>query len=309
MRVLVTGSEGLVGATLVDWLRARGDEVVDFDIQKDGSDIRDADAVQRAMAGCDGVVHLAAVSRVAWGEADPDLCDDINITGTSVILQAAVAAENRPWVLFASSREIYGDPDAFPVREDARVAPVNTYGRSKAAGEGLVRAAAAEGLRCAILRLSNVYGTPNDHPDRAVPSLLWRAVQGEELRISGEDHFFDFVHVEDCARGLMMVIDRLQAGIETPPLHLATGVRTSLGALARAALATAASASALKVLPSRSFDVAGFQGDPTRASDILGWRAEIDLDEGLRRLRAIMIARGRPFDPVEMPPHRRDGSH
>lgn len=301
MRLLITGSLGLVGASMLNRLRQAGIDVVEFDIRKDGHDIRDREAVRRAIAGCDGVVHLAAISRVAWGETDPALCDDINITGTAVILDAAAMEPKRPWVLFASSREIYGDPAAFPVREDAAMAPLNTYGRSKAEGEKLVTAAAAGGLRTAIVRLSNVYGTANDHPDRAVPSLLGRAVRGEELRISGENHFFDFVHVDDCVRGLMMVIERLQGGIETPPLHLATGIRTTLGELARAAIATAQSASELKVLPSRSFDVAGFQGDPARAAEVLGWHAEIGLDEGLRRLRDIMVARGRPLDPVEMP--------
>lgn len=301
MRLLITGSRGLVGATLLETLRRAGIEAVEFDIRKDRRDIRNPVAVRQAMAGCDGVVHLAAISRVACGEADPALCDDINITGTAVILDAALGAAHRPWVLFASSREIYGDPDVFPVREDAPMAPVNAYGRSKAEGEKLVAAAAAEGLRTAIIRFSNVYGTGNDHPDRAVPSLLWRAVQGKELQISGENHFFDFVHVEDCARGLMTVIDRLQAGRDTPPLHLATGIRTTLDELARAARAVAQSASPLKILPSRSFDVAGFQGDPARAAEVLGWHARIGLEEGLRRLRDIMVQRARPLDPVEMP--------
>ncbi len=302
MRYLVTGSEGLVGASLSETLRQAGHEVVEFDLRKDGRDIRDPATVSAAAKDCDGIIHLAAVSRVAWGEADPALCDEINITGTSVILDAALRAEPRPWVLFASSREVYGDPDAFPVSEEAHVAPVNTYGRSKAEGERLVHAAADQGLRSAIIRLSNVYGNRNDHPDRAVPSLLWRAVQGLDLRISGEDHFFDFVHVDDCVRGLMKVMDRLSAGIETPPLHLATGVRTTLGELARAAIAIAQSESPLTVLPSRSFDVAGFVGDPTRAAQVLGWRAAIPLDEGLRQLRVQMLAAGQPMDPVEMPP-------
>ena len=304
-RILVTGSRGLVGSSLVVALRDAGHAIVTFDMRDDGSDIRDADAVRAALAGCDGIVHLAAVSRVGWGEDDPALCNDINIRGTDVLLQAALAAPARPWFLFASSREVYGDPVAFPVPEDAAIQPVNTYGRSKAAGERLVGRAAAEGLRVAIIRLSNVYGTQNDHPDRAVPALLWRAIAGLDLRITGADHFFDFVHVGDCVRGLMLVIDRLSAGAGTRTIHLATGVRTSLGDLAGAVRRIAHSSAALTVAPSRSFDVAGFQGDPARAAAELGWTARIDLAQGLHKLLAIMIARGRPLDAVEMPANRR----
>lgn len=302
MKVLVTGSSGLIGREVVARLARDGHEAVPFDVVEDGSDIRDASALAAAMQGCDGVMHLAAVSRVAWGEAAPALCDDVNIVGTRILLEVIGQRLQRPWLVFASSREVYGDPDDVPVSESAPMQPVNTYGRSKAEGERMIEAARAEGLSAAIVRLSNVYGTVHDHPDRAVPSLLWRSYKGEDLRLSGVNAFFDFVHVDDTARGLVMAAQKLAEGADQlPTVHLATGVATSLGELARLTLEVAMSPSSITVLPARSFDVKGFCGNPARAAEVLGWQAEIPLAEGLRRYLEILKTRGRPLDPVEMP--------
>ena len=138
-KVLVTGSEGLIGSELVKILRSKGYEIARLDIcsvdRLSQGDVRDRLAVTRAIAGCIGVIHLAAVSRVLWGESDPELCWETNVRGTENILMAAAELNQKPWVIFSSSREVYGQPDCLPVVEDATLAPVNIYGRSKVAGE------------------------------------------------------------------------------------------------------------------------------------------------------------------------------
>ena len=118
MRILVTGSSGLIGRKLVAVLLAEGLQVVRYDLST-GQDICDPVQMTQALAGCDGVIHLAAVSRVAWGETDPSLCRHVNVTGTAVLLQALLAQPKAPWIVFASSREVYGDPAALPVAETA----------------------------------------------------------------------------------------------------------------------------------------------------------------------------------------------
>lgn len=302
MRVLVTGSSGLVGDVLTRRFSEKGIHVVPFDLRAGGADIRDAAALREAMRGCDGVIHLAAVSRVAWGEADPDLCRAINEEGTANVADAALSQPHRPFLIHASSREVYGNLARLPARESDAAAPHNAYGRSKVASERIVGDAAGLGLPVGILRLSNVYGTTNDHPDRAVPSLLWNAIRGQDLRISGADIFFDFVHVEDCVRGFLALTERLAARRESvPAIHLTTGVATSLGKLAEMAIGTAGGAASVTAAPSRSFDVSGFVGDPALAGRLLGWRHHIDLAEGLSRLRDDLIQRGRALDPVPMP--------
>lgn len=301
MKIVVTGSAGLVGGVLCPALASAGHDVVPFDLRDRGYDILDPVALAKAVRACDGIIHLAAVSRVAWGEADPALCMQVNVDGTEAVVKAAEAAPRKPWVILASSREIYGVLATLPARESDPVAPLNTYGRSKAGSEAAVLRANARGLRTAILRLSNVYGSVNDHPDRAVPSLLWRAMQGLELRITGGGTFFDFVHVDDCVEGFIAAVERLDRGESVEPLHFVTGIATTLSELAEVARRVAASSSPIIVDPARSFDVSGFVGDPARAAEVLGWQAHIALEAGVQRLRADLVRRGCAMGEAVMP--------
>ncbi|MCA9690986.1 MAG: NAD-dependent epimerase/dehydratase family protein, partial [Myxococcales bacterium] len=241
---------------------------------------------------CDGIVHLAAVSRVVWGERDPANCRATNVGGTYNVIDAALSSPRRPWIVFASSREVYGEPAALPVREDAPLCPINLYGETKVAGERLVDDARAAGLNTSVVRLSNVYGSIDDHGDRVVPAFVRRAVEGKPLRIDGPDHTFDFTHVDDTVRGISAVIDGLVAGQRLPPIHLLTGVPTTLGELAAVAVDLAASRSPLVHAPPRSYDVARFYGDPSRARALLGWQPRVQLREGIARF--IAAVRGSP---------------
>jgi UDP-glucose 4-epimerase len=287
--ILVTGSEGLVGSGLWPLLRRLGHEVRHFDLRAQGhqrGDTRRLAEVQRAVHDVDGVVHLAAVSRVVWGERDPVACWATNVDGTSNVIEACLSQARPPWVLFASSREVYGQADELPVAEHAPLRPVNIYGRSKVAGEDLVLAARARGLRTAVVRLANVYGSPDDHADRVVPAFARAAARGAELRVDGPDHTFDFTHLDDVVEGLGRLVGRLESGAcDLPPIHLLPGRPTTLGDLARLAIEVAESGSCVRVAPPRSYDVSQFYGDPSLAASVLGgWRATVTLREGLSRL-------------------------
>lgn len=289
--ILITGSHGLVGTGLRQLFAAQGHAVRSFDLRapKDEGcgDVCDRGALDRAVDECSGIIHLAAVSRVIWGERDPDLCRATNIGGVRNVIRAALSSKRRPWLIFASSREVYGEPESLPVREDAPLRPVNVYGETKIAGEQMIISARQEGLGTAILRLSNVYGSRHDHADRVVPAFARQAVVGAPLRIDGADHTFDFTHIDDTARGVAAAAELLASGErDLPPVHLLTGRPTTLGALAAAAVDIAGSASPLRPGPPRSYDVARFFGDPQRARELLGWEARVSLHDGLSRLVA-----------------------
>ncbi|NJO33035.1 MAG: SDR family oxidoreductase, partial [Rhodospirillales bacterium] len=228
MRVLVTGGLGLVGTALVDRLRRNGTEVrvADVRVPPGGNgfgDVVDALRLARLAQGCTGIVHLAAVSRVLWGERDPDLCWQVNVQGTSNVLRVALLTDARPWVLFSSSREVYGEPESLPVSEDHPLRPINTYGRAKAEGERLVEAARHYGLRAAIVRFSNVFGSVDDHADRVVPAFARAAALGQPLTVNGWEHTFDFTPLADTVEGLLRLIELLDAERATPPaIHLLT---------------------------------------------------------------------------------------
>lgn len=285
-RVLVTGSAGLIGTALASALRDAGLDVAGLDPRSAApaarGDVLDPAALERAVAGCTGVVHLAAVSRVAWAERDPDACWRTNVDGTRAVVAAAAA--RGAWVLFASSREVYGAVAAWPATEDTPLAPVNIYGRAKVAGERLVADAAASGLPAGVVRLSNVYGRTADHADRVVPAFVRAAIAGAPLHVEGAGHAFDFVYIDDVVRGLLSIIARLRAGEGTPPLQLVTGRSTTLGELARLTVELAGTDAPIVAAPQRTYDVERFFGSGERARQVLGWFPQVAVRDGLARL-------------------------
>lgn len=287
-KILVTGSSGLVGAALVPALRNKGIEVIGLDMRADCAargDVRDVARVFREVARVDGVVHLAAVSRVVWGERDPALCRATNLGGLHNVLDAAARSARAPWVIFASSREVYGQPDSLPVNEDAPLRPMNVYGNVKAEGEHLVTQAQHAGQRACIIRLSNVFGSTSDHADRVVPSFARAAATGADLRVDGLDHTFDFTHIDDVVRGILALIELLGTGDRLPvPIQFVSGKPTTLGELAKLAIRLGGSGSSIRVAEPRNFDVARFYGNPSRAKALLGWQAQVKLGCGLARL-------------------------
>ncbi|MBK7829732.1 NAD(P)-dependent oxidoreductase [Nannocystis sp.] len=289
--VLITGSAGLVGSALTTTLRAHGHRVLSLDLRDPDPhsrvDVRDAQAVHAAVLACTGIVHLAAVSRVIWGERDPGACRATNIDGTRNLLDAALAAPHRPWLIFASSREVYGQPRQLPATEDTPLDPINVYGHTKVAGERMLLAARDQGLRGAIVRLSNVYGSRADHHDRVVPAFVRAAVSGQPLRVDGADHTFDFTHVDDTARGIAMLANHLENGQPPPPpIQFLTGTPTTLGQLAALTVELAGTQAPITHAPPRSYDVAQFHGSPERARQFLDWSPRISLRDGLTRFIA-----------------------
>lgn len=285
-RILITGSQGLIGSALGSCLRSAGYEVADFDIacSRAPMDILDKARLAMAMAECSGVIHLAAVSRVVWGEQDPVRCHQVNVQGTENVLRTASEDPRRPWTLIASSREVYGQAAELPVDESAPFQPLNAYAASKVAAERLAAAYREAGLNVSVVRFSNVYGTITDHSDRVIPMFTRLAAAGSALRVDGGDTTLDFTHIDDVVIALQRIVELLTADRgPMPPTHLVSGRGTKLWELASLAIAEAGHGQ-IKIEPPRPFDVSRFVGAPARAERILGWRATIPLEEGISRM-------------------------
>lgn len=303
-RILVTGSAGLIGAALQHALRRAGHEVRELDCTFHEScpeygDVNSPDMVARAVRDCTGIVHLAAVSRVVWGEQDPGECWRTNVDGTGNVLRAALEAERSPWVVFVSSREVYGQAHCLPVREDAPLHPINIYAHAKVEGERRVFRARERGTQTAIVRLSNAYGSVFDHVDRVVPAFARASAFGLPMTLEGPGNTFDFTHVEDVASGLLSVVARLQRGVmDMPTLHLTTGRPTTLRELAAMANAAGGDRSELIESAHRDFDVSRFVGDPSLAARCLGWRPRVSIEQGVTRMVDAFRTIRPPFDPT-----------
>src|SRR5438445_2369037 len=295
--ILVTGSSGLIGRAFIARMRPAGFQSLRFDIRETAQsafgDLRDNRALERAVADAAGIVHLGGVSRVVWGERDPEQCWAVNVDATRKILALALNSRRRPWLVYASSREVYGQQAVFPVSETAQLMPKNIYARSKVAAEELVLDARKAGLTTAIARFSSVYGDVDDHADRVVPAFAFAAAWGGAMRIDGADCAFDFTHVADVAAGLKKICLALAAGEKSlPALHFVSGVRTSLRELAGLAADLAHCPVQVSLDAPRTFDISEFYGDPARTAAILGWRASTSLHVGLGELIRHFRTRG-----------------
>jgi UDP-glucose 4-epimerase len=314
MRALVTGGAGFIGSHLSRRLVEAGHEVVVLDNLRRGStaaapagarviegDVRDALSLADALPGCDTVFHLAAQSNVMGAVADLDYSFSTNVTGTVNVLRAASDAGVRT-VVFASSREVYGDQRVLPVAEGACTAPRNAYGASKVAGEVYCRSwPESTGMRCAVLRLANVYG-PGDR-DRVIPLWLERAARREPITVYGGQQVLDFIHVE-------LVVEALVRAAATPlpgPVNVGSGKGTPLPALAERIGALAGRHLLLEVEPARGPEVTRFVADVTRMQSLLGIEPPADPLHGLAALWEQAPARGQPAGetpPAAEPPSR-----
>jgi UDP-glucose 4-epimerase len=282
MRVLVTGGAGFIGSHLVDALVERGEEVVVLDNFKRGriehierhldagalalitGDIRDEQTVASCMEGVELVYHLAAQSNVLGAVQDMDYSFTTNVAGTYHVLKAAANAGMRR-LIFASSREVYGDPADIPVREDAQLAAKNPYGASKLAGEAYCRVwQAATGLDCMILRFANVYGSRDR--DRVIPTWLRRAGAGDDLEVFGGSQLLDFIWVGHAVDALLAAATCRNDGA----VNVGSGEGVPILDLGKRILEMKHGRSQLRILPARSVEVVRFVADVGRMRSVLG---------------------------------------
>jgi len=288
VKALVTGGAGFLGSHLVDALVAAGDEVIVLDNLRRGAlanihrhlcskhvtfiegDIRDYSAILEAATGVDVVYHLAAQSNVIGAITDTDYSFTTNVVGTYNVLKGAAQAGVRRLV-FASSREVYGEPESIPVPESAPLDAKNVYGASKVAGEAYCHVwQSTTGLECQILRFANIYG-PRDR-DRVIPIWLERASRGQPLELYGGEQVIDFVWVGTAVRALLAA-----AGSQlSDPINVGSGTGVTLPHLGHRILEETGSASKLKILPARPVEVVRFVADVGRMRRVLGLTPEPD---------------------------------
>ena len=179
-----------------------------------------------------------------------DYSFETNVVGTYNVLKAAHAA-NASRVLFASSREVYGEAQYVPVDEAHPIASKNTYGASKVAGETYCQVFASNfGLETVILRLANVYGSRDF--GRVIPLWLDRAKSDRDLIVFGGEQVIDFVSVQQVVRAMMAGIKSDIVGV---PVNVGSGQGTPILKLAERILSVSETTSQLDHQPARGVEV------------------------------------------------------
>lgn len=311
--VLVTGGAGFIGSHVVAALRAAGRRVVALDDMSAGrranlaafagdpgvvlveGDVRGELGLLDRHGPFAGVVHLAAQTSVVRSVERPLADLELNLRATVALALWAADAGVRQFA-FASSAAVYGDA-RLPVAEEDEAAPLSPYGAAKRGSELYLRALGElRGLATACLRLFNVYG-PRQDPASAyagvVAAFLGRALRGEPLVVFGDGaQTRDLVYVEDVARAFVLAVGTGRKGHVL--CNIATGRETSVLDLAAAAQAAARACGArpgeVVLAAARAGEISRSRAAVERAAAVLGFRAETELADGLRRTAEALAA-------------------
>lgn len=321
-RVLVTGGAGYIGSHTCVELVSRGYEPVIVDNFVNSSptaidrvrqltnsridwyeaDVRDTARIAEIIAKheCEAAIHFAGLKAVGESTEKPLEYYSANVMGTHSLLEAMLQSGTRQ-IVFSSSATVYGEPEFLPYTESHRLRPTNPYGNTKLAAEMLLNDVAGSGAvtDIAILRYFNPIGAhpsgmigedPNDIPNNLMPYVAQVAVgRRPYLNVWGNDYdtadgtgVRDYLHVVDLARAHVLALDRFKHTHGPFTVNLGTGQGSSVLDVVRGFEAACGKSIPMKIAPRRAGDIAAFWADPSLAQELLGWKAELTLDDMCR---------------------------
>lgn len=299
IKLLITGISGFIGRSLVEEIvkRELPIDIYGIDIKQPEFknpvflkhisfylvDMRDRDALNTYFQDkhFDGVVHLAAISRVVDAEKDKTNCIAVNLFGTKYLVDVLERSKDT-WLIFGSSREVYGEQKQFPVKESAPKKPINIYGECKLQGEQLIK----ERLqKYAILRFSNVYGNDYDIEGRVVPAFVKRALTDQILYLEGGEQTIDFTHISNTVESIIDTIQLLQNNqISTEEMHISPGQINRITDIIHYLELITEKKIKILIRDKRHYDVEHFVGDSSHREQILGKKQFICLKDGIEQM-------------------------
>jgi UDP-glucose 4-epimerase len=303
MHILITGSSGQIGTNLALRLLDAGHQVFGVDKRVNTWSgrvttlLQDLAAPYRDFAGgigsvpypaVDAVVHLAANAKVHELVQHPHRAME-NIALTFNVLE--YCRHNRLPIIFASSREVYGDIHRYITEETHADFSFteSPYSASKVAGEALIYSyARCYGVPYIVFRFSNVYGRyDNDieRMERVIPLFIRRMRQGQPVTVYGREKTLDFTYVDDCVDGIEAGITHLLDGrVANETINLAYGQGNTLVRMAELIAEALGAPPRIEVEPAKRVgEVTRYIADISRAQELLGYQPRVPLDEGIRR--------------------------
>ncbi len=296
-KVLITGGSGLIGHEVTKVLIERGFDVNVLDLGEvevkninylKGS-VLNKDEINKAMEGCDYVIHLAAVMGVSKAAKKPVECLDVNILGTKNVLDCCVK-NNIKRILLASSSEVYGESGEEIITEKTQLNPKSEYGISKFVGEEYCKSYQQQfGLNYTIFRFFNVYGVKQGHA--YVMSILTdNAILNKDLKVYGEgNQIRAFCNVSDAADAVVTSMTHENANNQTLNIGNSKEPITMFD-LAQKINSIAGESSQVIKIPFENSDRTEkrevFHKVPNtdKAKELINFEAKIQLDEGLKIL-------------------------
>jgi len=294
MKTLVTGAAGFLGRHVASRLRHEGWDVTAFDQQRteiEGvaaivGDLRDAEAVSDAVEGNDVVCHVGAIGDVYLAAEQPELAAAVNVVGSANIASAAQRAGAR--VVYASTWEVYGEPQYQPLDEDHPCSPDHPYNITKLAGEQVLLAAdRLRGVPVLALRLGTAYGT-GLRPNSVFRIFIDKARRGDPITIQGDgSQGRQFTHASDVAEAFVLACASEEHGMA---LNAVSSRSVSIKELAE--LVIARYPTELTFGEARPGDVPPARVSADKISRVLGWKAQMPFEKGLDELMDAVEAKG-----------------
>lgn len=286
MRVLITGAAGFLGQHVTEHFVALGHDVTAFDqaemtdsrVRSLVGDLRDLDAVRQAAKSNDVICHIGAIGDVYLAGEQPTLAAEVNAAGSANVAMAA--AEQGAAIVYASTWEVYGEPDYQPLDEDHPTKPDHPYNITKLAGEQLLLAAdRLQDVPVTALRLGTAYGS-GLRPNSVFRIFIDRAKRGDPITIQGDgSQIRQFTHASDIARGFELAA---HAGLRETVVNLVAPEATSIKRLAE--LIVQRFPTELTFGDPRPGDVPPARVSSERARTVLGWEAQMSFEAGLDEL-------------------------
>jgi UDP-glucose 4-epimerase len=317
---MVTGADGFIGSHLAERLVGLGADVRAFCFyNSNGSlgwldaaepeikkgldirlgDIRDARFVEEACRGVDAVFHLAALIAIPYSYAAPESFVDTNVKGTLNVLESVRRAGCRLMVNTSTS-EVYGTPDAVPIRETHPLQGQSPYSASKIAADKLCEAYHCSfGVPVVTLRPFNTYG-PRQSTRAVLPTMLVQLLAGrKEVKLGRLDPKRDLTFVADSVEGFIKAAEA--EGVAGEVIQLGTGRTVSVGELFAIACKTLGISAEVvqeeaRLRPDNS-EVMVLLSDPSKAKSLLDWEAVVPLEEGISRTARWLEKRPLRYDP------------
>ncbi len=296
MRVFVTGGAGFIGSHVSRVLLGQGHQVTVLDNLSRGrrelvpesatfveADLADEAATEQALRGHDAVIHLANFLEVSVSVERPVAFAENNIVNSVRLLEAMRRAGVRK-IIFSSSATVYGVPKRLPLREDDPLGmQANPYGASKVAIETFLGVYhQLYRFDCVLLRYFNPYG-PNELCDpetHAVPNIVRAALERRPIPLYWKgEQVRDYIYVEDLARAHIAPLE--VSGFQV--FNVGTEVGTKVNDIVETVFRILGYEVAIEDLGERPGDIAASYASSEKITRELGWRARVDLEDGLRR--------------------------
>ena len=302
-RYLISGIAGFIGSSLARALLSRGDQVRGVDNLSTGkrenlagildqidfleADIIDLDAMHKACAGVDFVLHQAAVPSVPKSVLDPLGSNRANVDGTVNLLVAARDAKVKR-VVYAASSSAYGDTPTLPKHEEMKPDPISPYAVAKLAGEQyMISFYRCYGLETVCLRYFNVFG-PRQDPSSPYSGVLAKFItfmqRGEQPTIFGDgEQSRDFTYIDNAVEGNLLACSAPASQAAGQVFNVATGRRVTLNETFRLLQGLISFSGTPIYGPERGGDIKHSLADISKAEARLGYKPKVDFEEGLRR--------------------------